>query len=266
MYKFYTSILFTFIFSVNLLSQNLNLDSLNRHNAYKVGEKLVYDVKYKLIKGGEAALTLDLFQNGNDFVYYARAEAYTTGVALSLAKIHDVYESYFDLYSGYPLRATRSIQENNYWYYNDVVFNQDSGYVWSLKSGNKAIPKNTLDFLSAFYYARREIFTKPLKKDQVINLTTYFEDRVYPLKIKYKKTAKINTKFGKVECLLFVPDMSIPNNPFKKEKDLQIWFTNDGNFIPVKITIKTPMGGVKAELKDFDRLNHPFGQPYNPNN
>ncbi len=255
-FVFFISFLF---FTTTSFAQNINIDSLNSHNAYRVGEKLIYEVRYKLIKGGEASLTLDLFQNGNDFVYYARADARTTGSARIFARIHDTYESYFDMFTGYPVRAIRTIQENHYWYYNDVIFNQDSGYVWSMKSGVKQVPTPILDFLSAFYFARKFLFNQQFDKGQIINLTTYFEDRIFPLKIKYKETRKIRTKFGRVSALLFVPALEAQDNPFKKEDDLQIWFSNDGNYIPLKVKMKSPLGFVKAELIQYENLNYPFG-------
>ncbi len=252
------SLLFLFVHFL-LLGQNVNIDSLNSHNAYRVGEKLIYEVKYKLIKGGEASLSLDLFQNGNDYVYYARADARTTGAARVFARIHDTYETYFDMFTGYPVRATRTIQENHYWYYNDVIFNQDSGYVWSLRSGRKNVHTPILDFLSAFYFARRFLFHENFRSGQIINLTTYFEEHVFALKIKYKKQKKIRTKFGRIPALLFVPALDAKDNPFKKEDDLEIWFSDDGNYIPLKVRMHTPMGAVKAELIDYSNLNYTFG-------
>ena len=241
----------------------LNIDSLNSHNAYKVGEQLLYSVKYRLIKGGEASLTLDIMQNGEDFVYYAKADAYTTGAAKALARIHDTYETYFDMFTGFPIRATRTIQENHYWYYNDVIFNQDSGYVWSLKSGKKQVPVPILDLLSAFYFARKKLFNHPLHKNQVIVLTIYMEDHVLPLKIRFKKHDKIRTRFGRVNALLFVPVVKDLNTKLiKKEDDLKIWFTDDGNYIPIKIVYKSRYGHVKVVLKDYKNLNYPFGVKY----
>jgi hypothetical protein len=258
--KIFPLFLIFFLFGFKAFSQTINIDSLNSHNAYRVGEKLVYSVKYRLIKGGEAVLTLDILQNGDNFVYYAKADAYTTGAAKTLANIHDTYESYFDMFTGLPVRATRTIQENHYWSYNDVIFNQDSGYVWSLKSGVKKVPTPILDLLSAFYFARKNLFNQPFHKNQVINLTTYFDDQVFPLRIRYKKTEKIRTKFGKVQALLFVPVIEgLDTKLLKKEDDLKIWFSDDGNYIPLKIQYKSPYGRVKVQLIDFDHLNYPFG-------
>ena len=49
-----------FLLSPIFIFSQINIDSLNRNNAYRVGEKLIYSVKYGLIKGGEASLELNI--------------------------------------------------------------------------------------------------------------------------------------------------------------------------------------------------------------
>ncbi len=248
-----------FILTSFIANAQLNIDSLNQNNAFKVGEKLIYTVKYGLIKGGEASLTLDLYKSpGDNYYYHAKAIAYTTGLAAAIATIYDIYESYFDLQSGLPSHAIRNIRENHYIYYNEVFFFQDSGFVYSVNKGKIKTPKHILDILSAFYFARRFLFHKTLKKNQIIYLPTYFEDRLYPLKIKFKKKETIRTKFGKIKCLKFVPVIEV-DNPFKKEDDLRIWFSDDGNYIPVKIRMKSKIGVFKADLISFSDLKNPLG-------
>ncbi len=236
----------------------LNIDSLNSNNAFRVGEKLVYAVKYGLIKGGEASLVLDIYKGANESYYYhAKATAVTTGMVSSFAKIYDIYESYFDLFTGLPVWAIRNIRENNYTYYNQVFFYQDSGYIYSVNRGIVRTNSHILDILSAFYFARKFLFNRPLEKNQIIYLPTYFEDKFFPLKIKFKERETVKTKFGKIRCLKFVPVLE-QNNPFKKEDDLQIWFSDDRNFIPVKIRMKSKFGVVKADLIYFENLNNPL--------
>jgi hypothetical protein len=60
--------------------------------------------------------------------------------------------------------------------------------------------------------------------------------------------------------LRFVPVLDA-QSPFKKEEDMQVWFTNDGNFIPVKIKMDLPVGSVKCELSNYKNLKNPFGIP-----
>ena len=224
------------------------------------GEELVYSIKYGIVKGGEANLTINVIQSGEDFYYHVKAEAVTIGPATKFAKIYDVYESYINVKNGYPIKSVRNIRENKYTYYNEVLFYRDQNFVISLNRPGKKIyiPSNTLDLLSAFYFARRHIFAGEFKKGDKINLTTFFDNQLYPVSIKFKEKETIKSNFGKIRCLKFVPVLE-KDNPFKKEDDLQIWFSDDGNYIPVKIKMKSKIGNVKAELVRFSNLKNNFG-------
>ncbi|MBN2893157.1 MAG: DUF3108 domain-containing protein [Bacteroidales bacterium] len=249
--------LFILLLPLKLISQ-IDIDSITANNAYGPGEKLVYAIKYGAVKGGEASMTIDIIPSGDTYYYYVRASAVTTGLATNFAKIYDVYESYINISNGYPVKSARNIREGKYSLYNEVLFFRDQNYVWSLNSGKHTIPNNTLDLLSAFYFARRHMFNNNFYSGQTISLTTFFEDKIFPIKIKYKETERVKTKFGKVSCLLFVPVLEV-NNPFKKEDDLQVWFSDDGNYIPVKIRMKSKIGVIKAELIDYENLKNPLG-------
>jgi len=245
----------------NNFSQELedNNSTVYLNTAFNVGEILTYEVKYGIIKGGEATMGVELFPSGNSFVYHSKAIAYTTGVANKISTFYDIYESFFDIQTGYPIKSIRSIRENNYKKYDEVLFYQKLNYVISLNKGKQEIPDNTLDILSSFYYARRFLFDKKIEKNQTINLTTYFDEQVFPFKIKYLETETINTDFGKLECLKFVTLIEI-DSPFKNEDDLQIWFTNDGNFIPVKIRVDAPIGNLKCDLIKYENIKNPLGK------
>ncbi len=252
-----------FAFTANSQSNNFDYkDSLAVfNNAYEPGEFLKYNIKYGLINGGIAEMSIGLEHIGWDWYYHVKAIARTTGVVQKITRVSDRYESYIDLTTGLPLQAIRDINENNYRRYNEVIFAQDKNIAISLKSGEHKIPENTLDILSAFYFARRYIFTHKLKKNDVINLTTFFDEKLIVIKIKYKKTETVKTKAGKTKCLKFVPVID-KNSPFKKESDMQVWFTDDGNFIPLKIRLSIGLGKVKCDLIEFNNLKNPFGKPF----
>lgn len=244
--------------SQSVISQSDTTKKFHINTAFKVDEELKYTVKYGLIKGGEASLKIKIVPVGYTYYYHAKAVAKTTGLAAKVATIYDIYESYINITTGYPLKSIRNIRENKYLKYNEVLFARDSNKILSLNSGKKTVPSNTLDILSAFYYARRFLFDKNYEKNQIINLITYFDDELFPIKIKYKKKEKVRTKFGKIECLKFVPIIE-KNSPFKKEEDMEVWFTNDGNYIPVKIVADMPFSSIRCQLIGFNNLKNPFG-------
>ncbi len=256
MYKLFFY-LFVLVLPLKLISQ-IDIDSITANSAYRPGEKLVYSVKYGAVKGGEASMTIDVIPSGEDYFYYVKATAVTTGLATNFATIYDVYESYINIKNGYPVKSARNIKENNFRLYNEVLFFREQNYVWSLNSGKHYIPNNALDLLSAFYFVRRHLFSQDFTKGQTIDLTTFHEEKLFPVKIKYKENEKIKSKFGKINCMLFVPVLEV-SNPFKNEDDLKIWFSDDGNYIPVLIKMKSKVGTIKAELVQYENLQNPLG-------
>lgn len=261
MKKFFLVVVFFITTNHFLFSQYISEDdtTLYVNTAFNVGETLKYEVKYGLVKGGEAMMGISLFPSGTSYVYHVKAIAYTTGMAKKIAQVYDIYESYIDIQTGYPIKAIRNIRENNYKRYDEVLYYQSENYVISLNKGVFEVPANALDVLSAFYYTRRFLFDQEFSKGQTITLTTFFEGKILPIKIKFKEKDKIKTNFGKVECLKFVPIIE-EDSPFKKEDDMEIWFSNDGNYVPVKIRLDASIGSIKCDLIEFENLKNPFGE------
>lgn len=229
------------------------------NTAFNAGEKLFYKVRYGLIKGGEASLTINIIPIGDTYLYHIKALAQTTGVVGTVVTIRDIYESFVNITSGLPVKSIRNILEHNYTTYNEVLFFREENYVQSLKSGRHDSSPDILDILSAFYFARRHLFSNDLKKEEVIKLKTFFDDQVFNIDIKYKNKEKINSKFGKINCYRFVPASTL-NGTFKKENQLQIWVTADENYIPVKIRVKLPIGSLKCDLIGFEGIKNRNGE------
>jgi hypothetical protein len=229
------------------------------NTAFTAGEKLSYKVKYGLIKGGEASLTIDIVPAGDTYLYHIKAIAETVGVVGAMVTIRDVYESYTEIQSGFPVKSVRNILEHNYTAYNEVLFFRENNYVLSLKSGKHDVPPDVLDILSAFYFARRHLFSHQLKKNDVIKLSTFFDDELFNIDIKYKNTEKVKTGFGKINCYRFVPAGTL-RSTFKKEDQLQIWVTADENYIPIKIRVKVPLGTLKCDLIGFEGIKNKDGE------
>ena len=229
------------------------------NTAFNAGEVLKYKVQYGIIKGGEASLSIGIVPNGDSYLYHIKAIAETVGVVGAMVTIRDEYESFTEIHSGLPVKAIRNIREHNYTFYDEYWFFQDSNYVETLTSGRHEVPNGVLDVLSAFYFARRYLFSNELKKNQVIPMKAFFDDKIYDLDVKYKETETLKTKFGKIKCMRFVPATNLKGT-FEKEDHMQIWVTADKNFIPVKIRVKLPIGKLKCDLIDYKGIKNKTGQ------
>lgn len=225
------------------------------NTAYNVGEVLRYDLKYGFVKGGEASMVVDLVPVGYSFAYHFKTELITTGMTGKLATVYDIYESYTDILSKFPLKAIRNVTENNYTAYNEAIFDRDNDRILSVKSGViKDVPDTLLDIISILYYARNALF-KAGKEQGNIPMSLYFDEEIYPLSIHYVKTEKINTNFGRIEALLFMP-IAQKGSIFAKEDELKLWISNDLNYLPIKIWAKLPLGTLKIELQEVQELKN----------
>jgi len=214
---------------------------------------LRYEAKIGIVKGGEASLTTRIEAIGDSYYYHFRAIGKNAGIAGNFYFLENIYDSYVDIITGLPIKSVRNVKENNYRNYNEVLFNRFNNEIISTNKGVIKSMPNVVDVVSAFYYARRFLFNN-LQKDQIVLVTVYFEDKFVTLKFKHSKVEKINSDFGKIECIKLVPVIE-PNGPFKKEKDLQVWVTNDVTHIILKVKAAVAIGTAHFELKDFEHIS-----------
>jgi hypothetical protein len=240
-----------FLFQFAIFSQNSNV--LLPNNYYCNGETLNFVLRYGFIIGGQA--NLELYETNNDSIalYHLKGTAKTTGIADKLFHVKDDYESYFDKETSLPVLAIQNIKEgNNYKYYNEVRYNHNNNTIISSKSGEHKVQVNTLDILSSFYYIRRLDF-KNIKEGEIFRFNTFFSDAEFPFELRFCKREIIVTRWGKINCLKFAPIVE-PGRVFKSKDDMLIWYTDDANRIPIKVTLEMLVGHVTAELRNFSNL------------
>ncbi|HYH55273.1 MAG TPA: DUF3108 domain-containing protein, partial [Anseongella sp.] len=119
------------------------------------------------------------------------------------------------------------------------------------------IKKNTLDVISAFYYAR-SLDVSRMKPGDSFELFYFIDDEEYSMVIKYLGKESVRTDFGKLECLKFTPSL-IAGRIFRDDSDMFLWITNDANRIPVKAKVEILIGSITLELKGYSKLKYPMG-------
>jgi hypothetical protein len=157
--------------------------------------------------------------------------------------------------------SIRDINENRYSKYTAQTFDHltrsDSTIVNSTDTGEVLAPPNSNDILSAFYYLRNHLLSKPIEIGDTLVVDTYFSDEVYSMKVRFMGYETIKIKLGKVSCMKFLP-VVITGRVFKNEDDMTVWFTNDKNFLPVRVKFDIFVGSVYCDLIDYKNLLHPF--------
>jgi Protein of unknown function (DUF3108) len=85
----------------------------------------------------------------------------------------------------------------------------------------------------------------------------FFDNESTKFKLKYLGNEDIETKFGKISCMIFRPLVQ-SGRIFKEEESLTVWISNDDNKIPVRIKASLAVGSIKADLDSFKGLKYSF--------
>jgi hypothetical protein len=110
--------------------------------------------------------------------------------------------------------------------------------------------------LSSFYYLRgRDV--KRMKKGDEIAIDMFMDSQVYPFKLRFLGREVLNTKFGKINTLIFRP-MVQSGRIFKAQESVTLWITDDANKIPIKMKADLAVGSLRAELEKYKGLANPF--------
>jgi hypothetical protein len=248
----FSSILIILLISVkSYMTEN---EDIQLNEVFKPGEVLSYEMSYGWVKGGEASLSLSsaTFQGKN--VYHVKAVGKTTGVAHTLYKVRDTYESYFDPETGRPFKSVMDLKEGDYRNFNEVYYYHDKKMLLSSKSGKKEMTNEIFDIVSAFYHLRKSLSN--LKSGDKVVIHTYFNDSPWDLVVRFKGIETIKTDLGKISCMKFKP--LVEKGSFEDEDALDIWISNDNNRIPVRIKMKLFVGSFKTDLTQYSGLVYPI--------
>ena len=251
------------IFYILIIAIIFSSSGLGQTVSYKVGEKVIYTIQYGIITAGTASLEINSETLNGKEVWHSKLFAKTTGMADAIYKVTDIYESFIDPISELPVKSIRNIREGRYRKYNEVLFDHntraDSAILTSDLTGIHIAPPGIHDILSCFYFFRNHIlpFNSNLKIGEMISITTWFTDELYPIRLRYIGIDDVKTKAGKIRCYKFNP-VTETGRLFKTEEDVSFWFSADKNFLPVKIRFDIFVGAFSVEIISSEGLLYPL--------
>jgi hypothetical protein len=237
--------------------------SMGQESAYLPGEKVDYAIHYGVVQGGIASLELKSDTLNGKEVWHSVFIGKTTGMADAIFRVKDIYESYFEPESELPVLSIRNIQEGKYTKYNEVIFDHytrtDSAILTSDLTGIHITEKGIHDIISCFYYLRNHHLPgyANLKRGDMITITTWFTDELYPIRLRYLGPDDVKTKVGRIKCLKFNPVTEV-GRLFKTEDDMTFWFSADGNYLPVRVRFDIFVGAFVAEIVSYEGLKYPL--------
>jgi Protein of unknown function (DUF3108) len=254
MFKKFLLIYFLFVIPVFPGGNEKNDDELRTlpNNAFKVGEKLTFDVKYGFVTAGVASMQIPEIKriSGRD-VYHITFEVNSMPSFDWLYKVRDRYETYLDTKGLFPWRFEQHVREGGYSRDFSAFFDQRRDKAKTTE-GEYNIPKYVNDIFSAFYLARTYDYSN-MKLNDRIHLQNFYKDTVYDLDVRYLGKETIEVPAGTFNCIIIEPLVQ-EGGLFKSEGSILIWLTDDNLKIPVKVKTKVVIGSIDAELTSYSGL------------
>lgn len=248
--------IYLYIVLLTFLFPTINAQDL----PYQPGEHFKFKIHYGIFNAGYATLDLKEGTYKGKKLLHAIGKGWTTGISRWLMKVNDNYESYFDL-NNKPQRFIRKIDEGGYIKDVELHFDHPNRKVLVIdkkkkKTNYHRINDNIHDMVSVFYYLRNYDIAS-MKSGDEIKVDLFFDNEIYPFKLKMLGKETIRTKFGKMKTVKFRPYV-MSGRVFKEDESLTVWISDDANKIPVLIQAKLMVGSLKASLIEYKGISHPL--------
>ena len=226
------------------------------NNAFRVGEHLVFDIKYGIIKAGEGIFSVPMRDTlyGRQ-VYHVSFRARSNSAFDIIYKVDDRFDTFIDTAGIFPWRFSQRLREGKFKSDYSADFDQANNTAYSEKAIIKT-PPYVHDVVSAFFYVRTIDFSSA-RMGQRYNLNNFYRDSTYDLAVRYLGTQRIEVPSGKFDCIIIEPLIK-DGGLFKGEGRIVIWMTNDERKVPVKVQTKISIGKVDAELKHYNGVITPW--------
>ena len=233
---------------------------------YGPKESFELRVHYGFITAGEAKVEVSepLYSVNNKNCLKVTCVGRSSGSFDLIMRIRDTWVSYIDTASKIAQKSTRDIEEGKYRLKEVVQFNYTSSKAivdWENRHKEKgheeySIASDLQDIVSGAYYLRVIDYDK-LKINDVVDVNSFFENKLYSMKIKYKGKEEIKTDFGKINAIRLAPMMP-ENGLFEGENSIRLWLSDDKNRLPLKIQADMFVGAVEIDLKGYKNLKYPI--------
>ncbi len=223
---------------------------------FKVGENSLFNISFRGIKVGAAELKVEKQTYVNDISSFHVIGRGKTSVFFDwFFKVRDTYETYLDTSKIRPLKFIRDINEGGYKKHQKYNFKHHEGLVF-FKDTSHLIYSNSQDMLSALFYART--FDKDtLNKEKSFFVPIFMDEENYFLEIIYLKNELVNTKFGKINCMVFKPKMQ-EGRVFEDGEQMKVWISDDKNRLLIKVETQIWAGKIEALIEKHENIKHPL--------
>ncbi len=242
-----------------------------KNDAYRIvnqeclipGERIEFRVHYGFINAGEAVLKIDeeIYMVNNRPCYKIDIFGRTKGFFDMIKSVRDNWGTYLDTSAVVSQMFYQSIKEGKYLKKEVIEFDQlnnialvnriDKKDSTLIKKDSFDVPPNIQDIVSGYYHLRTFEYDT-MKADQIFNVTGFFDDTTYTVKVKFMGRKKLKTKIGEFDTFLMSPIM--PENTFFRGKNpIKAWISDDKYRIPLKVKAELLIGALEIDIRSYDQ-------------
>lgn len=236
---------------------------------FEAGESVQMGIMFKWgavnTEVGQARLGLEEVPFGPDSarVYHAACVVKSAPFFDLFFKMREHFQTWFTPDEIRPLEAVRDTYENGYTAANHFVYDWEAGIIRADVAYNGQAPERkempvkglSNDLVSLIYYLRGLDWEKA-DAGSPVRVPFAIDDKVYEVKVTYlgPEVLKVR-KQGKFRALRFSCTV-VAGALFEGDKELQAWFSDDANHLPLAVMVPLRMGTVWAWLKGWEGLKN----------
>jgi hypothetical protein len=240
-----------------------------KNESFKRGEYLEYRMHYGIFNIGKGTVKIHetYAEMNNRKCFKVDVFGKTTGLVDWVADVNDQWGAYIDTAALVPHMSYRKIREGRYKKDEVVLFDHEKGRITAKVLDQKTqkykepviydAPPQVRDLIGGFMFMRTQDFSQKKINDTIV-VKGFFEDEFYQLRVLYKGKETVKVKAGKFRAVVLKPIMPA-NKLFDGENSITIWFSDDKNFIPLKVSANMFIGSAGVELTAFQGLRNPPG-------
>jgi len=220
---------------------------------FNVGEKLEYEVRFGVLRVGNAHMEVVGLDNlrgrpawhtafwvrGGNFMY----------------RVNDVYQSWMDAETLSSLRFIQELEEGG----KDTerrfeIYPERAIFVQTSKQPHKEEPSvsQPLDDGSFLYFLR----TIPLEVGQTYDFNRYFRPDRNPVRIKVLRKEKVKVPAGTFDAVVVQPVIKT-KGIFSENGHAEVWLSDDDRHIMLQLKSKLSFGSLNLYLKSFSPSPNP---------
>jgi len=237
---------------------------------FQNGELLEYKLNYGWFAIGKASFKIesDAFVYDDEDCFNIQIQGGSSGFLNVFTKVNDKWGAYLKKKDLKPLYTYRDIEEGRYRLEEEVFIDHLNGSIRVEQfKAHRDIPRrpskyyefspeevDLYDMISGLMKVRNMPLSQFSEGDTIF-VDGFFEDTFYNFSIYYAGKNKVKTKVGKFIAHKLIPVMP-QNSTFDGKNSLELYFSDDLNQIPVKVTANMFIGKASCEIVSYQNLKY----------